>query len=105
MGIPEEDTAWLDGTVLGAKREQVWRTRRVFYCTPQTFENDMKNGNCDPKQIVCLVFDEAHKAKGNYAYTSIINRIMDDFEHKKFRILALSASPGIYALTFFEISI
>ncbi len=92
MGIPECDTAHLEGSVQAEKRRILWESKRVFFCTPQTLLNDIQAGRCDPRHIVCLVIDEAHKATDNYAYTTAveeIGRVSD-----RFRILALSATPG-----------
>lgn len=33
-----------------------WDERRVFYCTPQTLDNDLKKGSVDPRDIVLAVF-------------------------------------------------
>ena len=67
VGMPEHDTAMLQGNVPASKRAHLWRERRVFFCTPQTMVNDMKRGLVDLKRVVCLVVDEAHRAAGNYA--------------------------------------
>ncbi len=37
---------------------------RLFFCTPQSFHNDIENGAVDPLRIVLVVFDEAHRASG-----------------------------------------
>mgnify|MGYP005991312009 CR=1 FL=1 len=92
MGIPEEDIAHLEGTVAAAKRETFWKAKRVFFCTPQTLSNDLSSGRCDPREIVCLVVDEAHRATGQYAYTTVVQEIVQI--SKRFRVLALSATPG-----------
>jgi ERCC4-related helicase len=92
MGIPELDTAHLEGSVQSDKRGSIWNSKRVFFCTPQTLLNDITSGRCDPLQIVCLVVDEAHKATANYAYTSAVKLIGEVSTH--FRVLALSATPG-----------
>jgi ERCC4-related helicase len=42
--------------------------------------------------IKCLVFDEAHRAKGNHAYCEVIRKLSP--KNKLFRVLALSATPG-----------
>ena len=60
--------------------------------TPQTLENDLRTGLADPKKIVLLVVDEAHRATGNYSYVKVIE-FMRRFT-KSFRILALTATPG-----------
>jgi ATP-dependent DNA helicase MPH1 len=60
--------------------------------TPQTLENDLKSEICDPKSIVCLVIDEAHRATGGYAYGGCVALIRK--QNPSVRILALSATPG-----------
>ncbi len=92
MGIPEEDIAHLEGSVVASKRETLWTEKRVFFCTPQTLMNDLTNGRCNPKSIVCIVIDEAHRATGQYAYTTAIQEI--SMHSVNFRVLALSATPG-----------
>lgn len=42
MGIAQEDTAILMGSVKRATRKELWSSRRVFFCTPQTFNNDIE---------------------------------------------------------------
>ncbi|WRT70898.1 uncharacterized protein IL334_007897 [Kwoniella shivajii] len=92
-GIPSKDAAVMTGSSVGAKgRARLWEDRRVFYCTPQTLENDLKKGSVDPRDIVLAVFDEAHKASGGYAYTTILAYVTA--HHPYFRVLALTATPG-----------
>ncbi|KAK8850715.1 hypothetical protein IAR55_004635 [Kwoniella newhampshirensis] len=92
-GIPSQDAAVMTGQSVSAKeRARLWEERRVFYCTPQTLENDLKKGSVDPRDIVLAVFDEAHKASGSYAYTTILAYITA--HHPYFRVLALTATPG-----------
>jgi Fanconi anemia group M protein len=75
MGIPETDTAEISGTI--KDRENLWRTRRVFFCTPQACQRDIENGLCDAKMIVCLVLDEAHKTTKKYAYNIVLQHLRD----------------------------
>lgn len=74
-------------------RKLHWQNKRVFFATPQVIYNDIKSGICPGDKIRCLVIDEAHRARKNYAYCQIINAL-DDMGHKTYRILALSATPG-----------
>lgn len=81
--------------------------------TPQTLYNDLSTNNCDPQDIVLLVVglyqdllkvarmlslgfptltDEAHKARGDYAYAKVVRLLMAKNPH--FRVLALTATPG-----------
>ncbi|WVF67834.1 hypothetical protein IAT40_002595 [Kwoniella sp. CBS 6097] len=92
-GIPSKDAAVMTGQSVSAKeRTRLWEDRRVFYCTPQTLDNDLKKGAVDPRDIVLAIFDEAHKASGSYAYTTILAYITA--HHPFFRVLALTATPG-----------
>jgi ATP-dependent DNA helicase MPH1 len=93
-GIPEKDASVLvsDGPLTPAAREEEWNSKRVFFATPQTVQNDLKSGKLDPKSIVCLVVDEAHRATGNHAYVDVVNLISRS--NDSFRILALTATPS-----------
>jgi Fanconi anemia group M protein len=40
-GIPGHETAVLTGRLKAAERKELWKTKRVFYCTPQTVQKDL----------------------------------------------------------------
>ena len=92
VGIPRSQTTMLTGNVQPAIRAEEWQTKRVFFMTPQTVIHDLKTGICDPKKLVLLVVDEAHRATGNYAYVEIV-RFLRRF-NPSLRVLALTATPG-----------
>lgn len=92
MGIPLADTAELQGNVPPSTRKVLWRQKRVFFCTPQSMQNDLRHGICEAERFVCLVIDEAHRATGNYAYCCVIQEV--EKKTPFFRVLALSATPG-----------
>lgn len=92
VGIPRSETAMLTGQISPALRAEAWAQKRVFFTTPQTMQNDLKRGIADPKRLVLLVVDEAHRATGNYAYVDIV-RFVRRF-NSDFRVLALTATPG-----------
>jgi len=91
-GIPRSATTMLTGGISPGLRAEEWQSKRVFFMTPQTIVNDLKSGICDPKKLVLLVVDEAHRATGGYAYVEVVNflRRFND----SFRVLALTATPG-----------
>ncbi|KAF2088183.1 P-loop containing nucleoside triphosphate hydrolase protein, partial [Saccharata proteae CBS 121410] len=91
-GISRSQTTMLTGGVPPALREEEWQSKRVFFMTPQTLINDLKKGICDPKRIVLLVVDEAHRATGAYAYVEVVQFIRRF--NSSFRVLALTATPG-----------
>ncbi|EGS17949.1 ATP-dependent DNA helicase-like protein [Thermochaetoides thermophila DSM 1495] len=91
-GIPRSQTTLLTGETSPSLRREEWETKRLFFMTPQTLMNDLSIGSADPKSIVLLVIDEAHRATGDYAYVKVIE-FMRRF-NKSFRVLALTATPG-----------
>ncbi|ETI24205.1 hypothetical protein G647_03574 [Cladophialophora carrionii CBS 160.54] len=91
-GIPRSQTTMLTGEVSPAIRAEEWQEKRVFFMTPQTLVNDLKHGYCDPKKVVLVVVDEAHKATGSYAYVEVV-KFLRRF-NSSFRVLALTATPG-----------
>ena len=91
-GIPRSETVMLTGGTPPSIRAEEWRSKRVFFMTPQTIVNDLKTGICDPKKVVLIVVDEAHRATGGYAYVEVVN-FLKRF-NTSFRVLALTATPG-----------
>ncbi|RAL12109.1 3'-5' DNA helicase [Aspergillus homomorphus CBS 101889] len=91
-GIPRSQTTMLTGEAAPGIRAEEWKTKRVFFMTPQTLINDLKTGIADPKRIVLLVVDEAHRATGGYAYVEVVKFLRR--YNQSFRVLALTATPG-----------
>lgn len=91
-GLPWDVACEMTGNTAKSRRGDEWEEKRIFYMTPQTLDNDLRSGDIDPKDIVCLVVDEAHRATGNYAYCNIVAQVQAVNPH--FRILALTATPG-----------
>ncbi|KAK4242338.1 hypothetical protein C8A03DRAFT_11437 [Achaetomium macrosporum] len=91
-GIPRSQATLLTGETPPVLREAEWESKRLFFMTPQTLMNDLSKGYADPKSIVLLVIDEAHRATGDYAYVKVAEFIRRF--SKSFRVLALTATPG-----------
>ncbi|KAE8150325.1 ATP-dependent DNA helicase mph1 [Aspergillus avenaceus] len=91
-GIPRSQTTMLTGEAAPGIRAEEWKTKRVFFMTPQTLVNDLKTGIADPKRIVLVVVDEAHRATGGYAYVEVVKFLRR--YNQSFRVLALTATPG-----------
>uniref|UniRef100_A0AAY5KZ09 FA complementation group M n=1 Tax=Esox lucius TaxID=8010 RepID=A0AAY5KZ09_ESOLU len=92
MGIPQGHMAELTGSTQAAQRQVLWRSRRIFFLTPQVLVNDLSRDACPALQVKCVVIDEAHKALGNHAYCQVVRQLGS--QTQQFRILALSATPG-----------
>ncbi|XP_058606157.1 Fanconi anemia group M protein isoform X3 [Onychostoma macrolepis] len=92
MGIPQEHMAELTGSTAAQQRRELWRSKRIFFLTPQVMVNDLSRNTCPAAQVRCVVIDEAHKATGNHAYCQVIRELCN--QAQQFRVLALSATPG-----------
>lgn len=77
---------------MNQKRREVWEGKRVIFATPQVLANDLVTGICAANEICCVVFDEAHRAKGNHSYCQVVSTLKK--YNCKYRVLALSATPG-----------
>lgn len=80
------------GEVSPEKRAVLWADARVVFATPQGLENDVIGGKLDISQVSLFVFDEAHRAIGDYSYVFLAKQYQRKSEWP--RILALTASPG-----------
>ena len=78
------------GEVAPAERKESWSTGRIIVSTPQVIENDLEEDRIDLKSVDLIVFDEAHRAAGDYAYVSIGKRFADIGG----LVLGMTASPG-----------
>jgi Fanconi anemia group M protein len=74
------------------KRIESWRQSRIVVSTPQVIENDLLSRRIDLEDVSLVIFDEAHRAVGNYAYVYIADRYHR--EAKNPRVLGITASPG-----------
>lgn len=92
VSIPASDSIVMTGKMSADTRAKHWTSKRIFFVTPQIPQNDIASGICPTDQICLLVFDEAHKAHGDYAYCDVVRHVSK--RNPFFRVLALSATPG-----------
>lgn len=92
MRYHDDDFTLLTGSISPEKRKEKWEASRLIFSTPQGLENDIISSRIDLSEVSLLVFDEAHRATGDYSYVFIASRYMK--LAKRPRILALTASPG-----------
>src|SRR6266699_5715213 len=48
-------------------RELMWRENKIIVSTPQVIRNDVRAGRISLEDVSLIVFDEAHRAVGDYA--------------------------------------
>jgi len=92
MTIPEEQFVVLTGKIPPEKRVDYFREKQIIFYTPQTLRNDLANRKYTLEKVCLIIFDEAHHASGDYAYTLIADEYMD--QNLDGTILGLTASPG-----------
>ncbi|MGB9727674.1 MAG: helicase-related protein [Nitrososphaeria archaeon] len=91
--LPDEDFTLVTGRFPQTFRESVWRgSSRIVFATPQVVKNDLLSKILDLRNFGLLVFDEAHRAVKEYAYTEIARQYVDSAEYPL--ILGMTASPG-----------
>jgi ERCC4-related helicase/ERCC4-type nuclease len=83
----------LTGEIPARKRVELWRGEaQVIVSTPQVIENDLVAERFALSRIKLIIFDEAHRAVGNYSYVYIARKYIDQAENPL--IVGLTASPG-----------
>jgi len=91
LNLKDEEISVFTSATPANKREELWKNSRVILATPQTIDNEiMKRLNLE--DVSFLVFDEAHRAVGNYAYGFIAGEYIK--KAKNPLIMGLSASPS-----------
>ena len=91
--LKDEDTvAMMTGETMPEKRVVSWEGARIVTSTPQVIENDLLSRRIDLKNVSLVIFDEAHRAVGNYAYVYIAERYAREATNPL--ILGITASPG-----------
>ena len=90
LKLKEEEIVLLTGSLVFKKRAKQWEQAKIVVATPQTIENDARQGRISLKELSLAIFDEAHRAVGEYAYVYIAKK----FAGGNGLILGLTASPG-----------
>lgn len=86
-----ENMEVLTGKDAPKKREDAYKNNDIIFATPQCVENDIMRG-LSLKEFSLIIFDEAHKAVGNYAYGYIAEEYVKQADNRL--IIGLTASPG-----------
>ncbi len=90
----DHELTTVTGRISPEKRAHMYKTGRIIFATPQCLRNDLKRGILGLEDVSLIIFDEAHRARGNYAYVDIANYFVK--QSLKPLTLGLTASPGSY---------
>ena len=92
LDLTDEMVVCLTGHDGPEKRRDMWDTARVFAMTPQALQNDLIQRSYDLSDVSLIVYDEAHRGVGDYAYTFVAE--LYEKQAKNPLSLGLTASPG-----------
>jgi len=90
--LPQESLKSITGTIQPGKRKILWDDLTIAFMTPQVLQNDIISKNYSIQDVSLIIFDECHRAVGDYAYCFIAKKYIVD--SKCPQILGLTASPG-----------
>lgn len=93
LDIPESEITTFTGDIQPDDRVELWNEAlSLVIATPQVIENDLIGNRYDLENVTHLIFDECHRATGDYAYNYIGERYHGNASDKL--VTGLSASPG-----------
>ncbi|HYA33593.1 MAG TPA: DEAD/DEAH box helicase family protein, partial [Candidatus Bathyarchaeia archaeon] len=87
------ETTVFTGEIPPDKRTDLWKQKQqAIVSTPQVIENDLKKARINLADVKLIIFDEAHRAVGNYAYRYVASTYVEQAPDPL--ILGMTASPG-----------
>mgnify|MGYP001397758234 CR=1 FL=1 len=86
--LSDADVVPMTGNVPPAKRKGIMASADVVVSTPQAVENDLANSLYGLDDFGLVIYDEAHRGVGNYAYVGIAQH------YGKGLSMGMTASPG-----------
>ncbi|MCK4266216.1 MAG: hypothetical protein KAX31_02975, partial [Thermoplasmata archaeon] len=91
QNLVSEPPVVFTGEVAPAKRKELWEDNQIITATPQVISNDLVSGQIDLTNVSLIIYDEVHRAVGDYAYVFIGERYS---KVKDGHALGMTASPG-----------
>ncbi|MEM5778755.1 MAG: DEAD/DEAH box helicase [Candidatus Aenigmatarchaeota archaeon] len=92
LEIEPEKIVLITGKIRPEDRELLYKQGKIIISTPQCISNDLNNNLINLKDFSVITFDEAQHAIGNYSYTHVAKKYIEQCKNPL--ILGLTASPG-----------
>jgi ERCC4-related helicase len=94
LKVLDDQKILVTGKISPSTRKLIWdnKTIKLIFATPEVIRNDLNESRLDLKDFGLIVFDEAHRAIKDYAYTLISKKYMQQSPNP--HIVAMTASPG-----------
>lgn len=99
--VDDDKTAIFTGEISPKLRGAEWKDSQIIVSTPQVIENDLLSGRISLEDVSLIIFDESHRAIGNYAYVFVAERYID--QGKEQLVMGITASPGSQAKKIMEV--
>lgn len=90
--LSEEEIIFFTGEVSPKKRAEFWEKGTIIVSTPQVVENDIISRRIDLSNVCLIIFDEAHRAVGEYSYVFVADQYKKQCDQRL--TLGITASPG-----------
>src|SRR5512137_1007629 len=88
----KDNVVMMTGESPPESRFELWSRSSIIVSTPQVIENDLLARRIDLSDVSLIIFDEAHRAVGGYAYVYIADRYRREARNPL--VLGITASPG-----------
>ena len=94
LKVLDDQKILVTGKVSPLMRKIIWdnKTLKLIFATPEVIRNDLSESRLNLKDFGLIIFDEAHRAIKDYAYTLISKKYIEQSSNPL--ILAMTASPG-----------
>ncbi len=90
--VEKEKIVLLTGTIKPRERAALFETASIVSATPQCIRNDARRKRISLGGVRLCIFDEAHRAVGDYSYVYIAKKLAE--QSPSALLLGLTASPG-----------
>jgi Fanconi anemia group M protein len=88
--LVDSDPMVFTGEVHPKTRSDLWKDANIIVSTPQVVVNDLISARTRLDDFGLIIFDEAHRATGDYAYVFIAEK----YQKLNGLVLGMTASPG-----------
>jgi ERCC4-related helicase len=94
LKVLDDQKILVTGKISPSTRKMIWDNKiiKLIFATPEVIRNDLNESRLNLKDFGLIVFDEAHRAIKDYAYTLISKKYMEQSPNPL--IVAMTASPG-----------
>lgn len=94
LKVLDDQKILVTGKISPSTRKMIWdnKTIKLIFATPEVIRNDLNESRLNLNDFGLIVFDEAHRAIKDYAYTLISKKYMEQSPNPL--IVAMTASPG-----------